>query len=116
MASKHEKAIRSKLEVVGGLLEERGEVVEEAGSGDLDSLSRGEVSALMTAEDELSESLHWSRIFPTSTTRHYSQFWSSESYYDNLLQAWEERYGGSQADREQGRDLLRDISQAERIK
>ena len=113
VASKHGKVIRDKLDVRGALWEERAgmEREEEVVAGcDLNSLTEGEVSALITAEDELSQSLHWSRIYPTPSTSHYSQFWSTESHHDRLLQAWEERYGGSPADREEGRDLLRGLS------
>ena len=100
----------------GRLWEERGELErEEREEGkerketDLNSLTDGEVSALMVAEDELSQTRHWERIFPTSSTGLYSQFWSSESHYDGLLQAWETKYGGCEAAREQGRLVLADI-------
>ena len=97
----------------GRLWEEQGELEREEGKErketDLNSLTDGEVSALMTAEDELSQTRHWERIFPTSSTGLYSQFWSSESHYDGLLQAWETKYGGSEAAREQGRLVLADI-------
>ena len=112
VASKHGKVIRDKLDVRGALWEERAEMEEEVGAGcDLNSLTEGEVSALMTAEDELSESLHWCRIYPTPSTSRYSQFWSGESHYDRLLQTWEERYGVSPAAREEGRDLLRGLNE-----
>ena len=94
----------------GRLWEERGEQErEERKETDLNSLTDGEVSALMVAEDELSQTRHWERIFPTSSTGLYSQFWSSESHYDGLLQAWETKYGGCEAAREQGRLVLADI-------
>ena len=116
VASKHEKAIRSSLGVsTGRLWEERPdrEEVVEVGSP-LSSLTGAEISALMTAEDELSQTREWSRIFPVSSSD-YLQYWSSTSHLDTLLQAWELKYGASQASRQQGRQFLREFCQTQSV-
>ena len=119
VATKHEKAIRSALGVsTVRLWEERqdreGEGMEVmAGSSlssPLSSLTEADISALMTAEDELSQTREWSRIFPAASSEtDYLQFWSSASHLDTLLHAWELKYGASQASRQQGREFLRDF-------
>ena len=115
MASKHEKAIRSALGVsTGRLWEERPdreeEVVGVMGSP-LSCLTGADISALMTAEDELSQTREWSRIFPVSSSDYLQYLQSSGSHLDTLLQAWEVKYGASQASRQQGREFLRDFCQ-----
>ena len=110
MATKHEKTIRSALGVSSGRLwEERAEREEEVSSvsSPLSSLTEADISALMTAEEELSQTRDWSRIFPpASPDCDYLQFWSSPSSLDSLLHAWEAKYGASEASRQQGREWL----------
>ena len=124
VATKHEKAIRSALGVSTGRLweerQDREEVMEVmAGSSlssPLSSLTEADISALMTAEDELSQTREWSRIFPvaSSVSPDYLQFWSPPSHLDSLLQAWEDKYGASPASRQQGRQLLSDSQSVSR--
>ena len=113
MATKHEKAIRSVLGVSSGRLwEERPdrEEEEEVVGSPLSSLTGADIAAVMTAEDELSQTRQWSRIFPAASSEtDYLQFWSSASHLDTLLHAWELKYGASQASRQQGREFLRDF-------
>ena len=85
-------------------------------SSPLSSLTEADISALMTAEDELSQTREWSRIFPvaSSVSPDYLQFWSPPSHLDSLLQAWEDKYGASPASRQQGRQLLSDSQSVSR--
>ena len=89
-------------------------------SSPLTSLTGEDISALMTAEEELSQTRQWGRIFPPqagSGESDYLQFWSptSPSRLDWLLQAWEEKYGASQASRQQGREALRNLAQTQSV-
>ena len=115
VASKHEKAIRSALGVSTGRLWEerpdREEVVVGVVGSPLSCLTGADISALMTAEDELSQTREWSRIFPVSSSDYLQYLQSSASHLDTLLQAWEVKYGASQASRQQGREFLRDFCQ-----
>ena len=127
VATKHEKAIRSVLGLSTGRLweerpdrEEEEEVMMDSLSSPLSSLTGEDISALMTAEEELSQTRQWSRIFPPqagSGESDYLQYWSSTSpsRLDWLLQAWEEKYGASQASRQQGREALRDLAQTQSV-
>ena len=124
VATKHEKAIRSALGVsTVRLWEERQDreevmevMAESSLSSPLSSLTEADISALMTAEDELSQTREWSRIFPvaSSVSPDYLQFWSPPSHLDSLLQAWEDKYGASPASRQQGRQLLSDSQSVSR--
>ena len=64
-------------------------------SSTLSSLTEADISALMTAEEELSQTREWSRIFPSWASSDYLQYWSSPSRLDTVLQAWENQYGAS---------------------
>ena len=75
----------------------------------LSDLSPADVRTIIRAEDELSQTCNWSRIFPTSSSHPALQFISPPSYSDCLLDAWESKYGTSQELRQQGRDILRDL-------
>ena len=122
MASKHEKVIRSVLGVrTGKLWEERPDREEEkvvAGSSlssPLSSLTEADISALMTAEEELSQTREWSRIFPSRASSDYLQYWSSPSRLDTVLQAWENQYGASLDSRQLGREFLRDFCSTQSV-
>ena len=75
----------------------------------LDDLSPSDVRTIIRSEDEISQTESWTRIFPTSNTHPYLQFLSSPSYSDQLLDAWEDKFGTCQEEREKGVELLRNI-------
>ena len=72
----------------------------------LDNLSPADIRILLRAEDELSQTCDWTRIFPTHSSSPALQFISPPSYSDCLLAAWENKYGADQESRQQGRDVL----------
>ena len=105
----------------GKLWEERPDREEEevmtgsSLSSPLSSLTEADISGVMTAEEELSQTRQWSRIFPSRASSDYLQYWSSPSRLDTVLQAWENRYGASQDSRQQGREVLRDFCQTQSV-
>ena len=68
----------------------------------LDDISPSDARTIIRSEDELSQTVSWTRIFPTPSTHPYLQFLTSPSYPDQLLHAWEGEYGTSQEKREEG--------------
>ena len=58
---------------------------------------------LVQAEEELEQTLHFSRLFPSSNLDKYAELCQGQSYSDSLLQAWEVRYGGKSG---RGREVL----------
>ena len=72
----------------------------------LENLSPSDVRTILRSEDEFSQTKSWTRIFPTSNTHPYLQFLSSPSYSDRLMDAWEDKFGTCQGERERGHELL----------
>jgi len=62
---------------------------------------------LCRTEDELSACDQWTRIFPSASSSEYLQFLDSPSYSDRLVEAWEDKYGGSEEERARGRRRLK---------
>lgn len=60
----------------------------------------------MLTEDELNRCHPLERIFPTPNSYKYLQFTEQTRYYNNLLDAWENRFGKK---REHGVALLRTL-------
>ncbi|CAG0889949.1 unnamed protein product [Cyprideis torosa] len=58
----------------------------------LKHLTPDDVRILITTEDEFVRRGRFIRIFPTFTTHSYFQFFEQPRYYNNLLDAWENRY------------------------
>jgi len=75
----------------------------------LDVISSSDARTIIMSEEELSQTISWSRIFPTPSTSPYLQFLSSPSYSDRLLDAWEDKYGASKEKREEGHQILSDL-------
>ena len=69
----------------------------------LDKLSPMDVRTLIQAEEELEQTVNFSRIFPCETTGRYEELYGRQSYNDCLLAAWEKE-NGSEGDR--GREAL----------
>jgi len=75
----------------------------------LADLSPADIRTIIRAEEELSQTQDWTRIFPTPSSHPALQFISPPSYSDRLLDAWESKYGASQELRQEGRDILIDL-------
>ena len=75
----------------------------------LDDISSSDARTIIRSEDELSQTVSWTRIFPTPSTHPYLKFLSYPSYPDHLLDAWEAKYGASQEEREEGQEILRTL-------
>ena len=59
----------------------------------LEELAPNDVRTLIKAEEELSQTNHFTRIFPSPTSHKYFQyFYEGIPYYDKLLDAWEFKY------------------------
>ena len=75
----------------------------------LKNLTPSDVRLLTRAEDELSQTKVWTRIFPAPGTHQLLQFLSSPSYPDLLMDAWQDRFGAGEAAGKKGRDILRKL-------
>jgi hypothetical protein len=75
--------------------------------GLLDHLTPDDCRQLVLSEDELATSQRFTRIFPTENTHKYFKFLEKPRYYNLLLSAWEQRYGG--INREAGRSVLEQL-------
>merc|ERR1719228_2148038 len=75
--------------------------------GVLDHLTPDDCRQLVLSEDELATSQRFTRIFPTENTHKYFKFMEKPRYYNLLLSAWEQRYGG--INREAGRSVLEEL-------
>ena len=78
----------------------------------VDDLTPCDVRVLVHSEEELSQTRTFERIFPRDDTCHYLDLMPSNNYYDVLLSAWEQSYGGGQ--REEGLQRLRSLTQQKR--
>ena len=111
IAIKHGANIASQLSLPPGVPLHQDQRHDHNGddAGDLNDLSPEDVRTLVTSEDELSQCRDWTRIYPTSQSNYYLQFYSSVPHSDWLLQSWEAKYGVNEVTREQGRDILRKL-------
>ena len=75
----------------------------------IDNLSPCDVRVLIHSEEELTQTRTFERIFPRPDTSHYLGLMSTDNYYDLLLAAWEDRYGGE--DRSEGRRVLQKLAE-----
>ena len=73
------------------------------------NLLPSDVRIILRSEDELSQAISWSRIYPAHNTSHLLQFIPSPSYSDILLTAWELRLGTSNKEREAGQEMIRKL-------
>jgi len=59
----------------------------------LEELAPNDVRTLIKAEEELNQTSHFTRLFPSPTSHKYFQyFYEGIPYYDKLLDAWEFKY------------------------
>ena len=57
------------------------------------NLAPNDVKTFIKAEEELSQTSHFTRLFPSPTSHKYFQyFYEGIPYYDKLLDAWEHKY------------------------
>jgi len=69
----------------------------------LEKLSPMDVRTLLQAEEELEQTLNFSRLFPCKTLKKYEDLYQRQSYNDSLLEAWENEYGSKPS---RGREVL----------
>ncbi|XP_043496287.1 tubulin polyglutamylase TTLL4-like [Polistes fuscatus] len=75
----------------------------------IDDLTPDDVRHLIAYEDELTQLDQFEKIFPTSTSHEYMQFFDVPRYYNMLLDAWEFAYSDN---REKGISRLQKLCQA----
>ncbi|XP_035743508.1 uncharacterized protein LOC118451242 [Vespa mandarinia] len=75
----------------------------------IEDLTPDDVRHLIAYEDELTQLDRFEKIFPTSTSHEYMQFFDVPRYYNMLLDAWEFAYGDN---REKGISRLQKLCQA----
>ena len=68
-----------------------------------ENLTGRDVRILIKAEEELSETVNFSRLFPRKDSYKYLDFVEIQSYSDRLLESWENMYG---VKRDAGRKVL----------
>lgn len=59
----------------------------------LEDLTPDDVRHLVAYEDELTQVDKFEKVFPTTTSHEYFQFFDVQRYYNMLLDAWEDQYG-----------------------
>ena len=59
----------------------------------LEDLTPDDVRHLIAYEDELTQVGKFERVFPTTTSHEYFQFFDVQRYYNMLIDAWEDQYG-----------------------
>lgn len=74
----------------------------------LDELTPDDVRHLITYEDELTQLDRFEKIFPTTTSYEYLQYFDVPRYYNMLFDAWETKYGDN---REKGIARLQSLCQ-----
>ncbi|XP_017760325.1 PREDICTED: tubulin polyglutamylase TTLL4-like [Eufriesea mexicana] len=62
------------------------------------SLTPDDVRQLITYEDELTQLDRFEKIFPTSTSYEYLQYFEVPRYYNMLLDAWETKYADNRSE------------------
>jgi len=58
----------------------------------LSDLSQSDIRVLMIAEDELSRSGQFRRVFPSADSSKYLKYFDKPRYFNLLLDAWEQKY------------------------
>ena len=58
-----------------------------------ENLTGRDVRMLVKAEEELSQTIHFSRLFPRKDSYKYLDYVEIQSYSDRLLESWEVAYG-----------------------
>ena len=74
----------------------------------LEDLTSSDVRVLVKGAEEASQARHFSRVFPKKGSHKYFQYFDSLSYYDKLLDAFEERFSGNPV---KGNDLINSYCQ-----
>ncbi|XP_069689202.1 tubulin monoglutamylase TTLL4-like isoform X2 [Periplaneta americana] len=82
----------------------RDEYLEEI----LKDLTPDDVRHLIQSEDELTQAGRFTKIFPTTTTHTYHEFFEAPRYYNMVFDAWETKYSEN---REEGIELLESLCQ-----
>lgn len=59
----------------------------------IEDLTPDDVRVLISYEDELTQLDRFEKIFPTTTTHQYFQYFDVPRYYNMLVDAWEAKYG-----------------------
>lgn len=59
----------------------------------IEDLTPDDVRYLITYEDELTQLGRFEKIFPTTTSHQYLQYFDVPRYYNMLFDAWEAKYG-----------------------
>ena len=95
--SEDEKVKEEEFVEAGRTSEYHSAMVEE------DKLTGGDVRKLVMAEEELSQTVGFIRLFPSNTSDKYLDYLRQPCYSDRLLAAWEKRWGEERGD---GRELL----------
>ncbi|XP_071570300.1 tubulin monoglutamylase TTLL4 isoform X1 [Temnothorax nylanderi] len=72
----------------------------------IDDLTPDDVRHLITYEDELTQLGNFEKIFPTTTSHEYLQYFDVPRYYNMLFDAWETKYGDN---REEGISRLQKL-------
>ncbi len=71
------------------------------------NLTQDDLRLLMIGEDELERAGTSRRVYPNENMSRYRELTGTNNYYYKLLEAWENKFGRR---REEGRDLLRQLS------
>jgi tubulin polyglutamylase TTLL4 len=62
----------------------------------LEDLTPNDLRTLIKAEEELSQTKHFARLFPTETTfQSFQYYYEGIPYYDKLMDAWETKYSSN---------------------
>jgi len=75
----------------------------------IDDLMPDDVRQLIIYEDELTQLGEFEKIFPTTKSHQYLQFFDVPRYYNLLFDAWEKKYGKN---REEGISRLQKLCKA----
>ena len=74
----------------------------------LEDLTSSDVRVLVKGAEESSQARHFSRVFPCKGSHKYFQYFDSLSYYDKLLDAFEEKFSEKP---EKGNELINSYCQ-----
>ena len=74
----------------------------------LEDLTSSDVRVLVKGAEEASQARHFSKVFPRKSSHKYFQFFDSLSYYDKLLDAFEEKFSEKP---DKGNDLINSYCQ-----
>ena len=57
-----------------------------------------DLRTLIKSEEEVNQTKHFTRLFPTATShKYFKYFYNGIPYYDKLLDAWEAKYANNRA-------------------